>query len=249
MITGLKGKRVIITGAGSGIGKAIARKFAEAGSLIAVCDINGEAAQLTTKEIEIIGAKAVPYQVDVGNFEEVEQTVEKIIQALGAIEILINNAGITKDTLLLRMKEIDFDSVIRVNLKGTFNFTRACAKYLLKAKWGRIINISSVIGEMGNIGQSNYAAAKAGIIGFTKSIAKELAGRNITVNAVAPGFIKTPLTEKLPENVIQEYLKQIPLGREGTPEDVANLCLFLASENASYITGQVIRVDGGMLTA
>ncbi len=249
MISSLKGKKVIITGAGSGIGKAIARKFAEAGALIAVCDISEETAQMTAKEIEIIGAKAIPYKIDAGNFTEVNEIVEKIVQDFGTIEILVNNAGITKDTLLIRMKEEDFDRVIQVNLKGTFNFTRACARYMLKERWGRIINIASVIGEMGNIGQANYAAAKAGIIGFTKSVAKELASRNITVNALAPGFIKTPMTENLPENVVQEYLKLIPLGREGTADDIANLCLFIASDEASYITGQVIRIDGGMLIA
>lgn len=249
MASSLKGKRVIITGAGSGIGKTIARQFAEAGAIIAVCDVKEESAQIVAKEIEIIGAKAIAYKIDVGNFTEVNEIVEKIVQDFGTLEILINNAGITKDTLLLRMKEEDFDNVIRVNLKGAFNFTRACIKYLLKERWGRIINIASVIGEMGNIGQANYAAAKAGIIGFTKSVAKEVASRNITVNAVAPGYIKTPMTENLPDNVKQEYIKLIPLGREGTPEDVANLCLFLASEEASYITGQVIRVDGGMLIA
>lgn len=249
MTFSLKGKRVIVTGAGSGIGKAIARRFAEAGAIIAVCDVNEEPAQIVAKEIEIMEAKAIAYKIDVGNFTEVNEIVEKIVKDFGTIEILINNAGITKDTLLLRMKEEDFDNVIRVNLKGTFNFTRACIKYLLKERWGRIINIASVIGEMGNLGQANYAAAKAGIIGFTKSVAKEVASRNITVNAVAPGYIKTPMTENLPENVKQEYIKLIPLGREGTPEDIANLCLFLASEEASYITGQVIRVDGGMLIA
>jgi|UniRef100_A0A7C6A885 3-oxoacyl-[acyl-carrier protein] reductase len=243
----LKGKRVIVTGAGSGIGKAIAKRFAEEDTLIAVCDINLEAVNLVAKEIEIIGAKGIPYKVDVSSFEEVTNTVNKIVEALGGIEILVNNAGITKDTLLLRMSEQDFDKVIAVNLKGTFNFTKACAKYMIKEEWGRIINIASIIGEMGNAGQANYAAAKAGIIGFTKSIAKELASRNITVNAIAPGFIKTPMTDSLPENIKENYRKMIPLGREGTPEDVANLCIFLASDQASYITGQVIRVDGGML--
>lgn len=249
MLHNLQSKRVIITGGGSGIGKAIARKFAEAGALIAVCDINYEAAQIAAKEIEIIGAKAIAYKVDVGDYKSVCEITEKIVQDFGTIEILINNAGITKDSLLLRMKEEDFDEVIRINLKGTFNFTRACLKYLIKERRGRIINISSVIGEMGNIGQANYAAAKAGIIGFTKATAKEVASRNITVNAIAPGFIKTAMTERLPDAIRQEYLKQIPLGREGTPEEIAYLCLFLCSEQASYITGQVIRIDGGMLIA
>ncbi|MEO0114555.1 MAG: 3-oxoacyl-[acyl-carrier-protein] reductase [candidate division WOR-3 bacterium] len=243
----LKGKKVIVTGAGSGIGKAIAKRFAEEDCLIAICDINLEAVNLVAKEIEIIGAKAIPYKVDVSSFEEVTTTVNKIAETLGGIEILVNNAGITKDSLLLRMNEQDFDKVIAVNLKGTFNFTKASVKFMIKEGWGRIINISSIIGEMGNAGQANYAAAKAGIIGFTKSIAKELASRNITVNAIAPGFIKTPMTENLPENIKENYRKLIPLGREGLPEDVANLCLFLASDEASYITGQVIRVDGGML--
>jgi 3-oxoacyl-[acyl-carrier protein] reductase len=243
----LKGKKVIVTGAGSGIGKAIAKRFAEEDSVIAVCDINLDAVNLAAKEIEIIGAKVQPYQVDVSSFEEVTTTITKITEALGGIQILVNNAGITKDTLLLRMSETDFDKVIAVNLKGTFNFTKACSKYLIKEEWGRVINIASIIGEMGNAGQANYAAAKAGIIGFTKSVAKELASRNITVNAIAPGFIKTPMTENLPENVKENYRKLIPLGREGLPEDIANLCIFLASDDASYITGQVIRVDGGML--
>lgn len=247
MSTQLKGKRVIITGAGSGIGKAIARAYAEAGALIAVCDVNDESVQITAKEIEIIGAKAIPYKIDVSDFKAVHETVEKIIQDFGTIEILINNAGITRDTLLLRMKEADFDDVVGINLKGTFNFTHACLKYLIKERWGRIINIASVIGEMGNIGQANYAAAKAGIIGFTRAIAKEVASRNVTVNAIAPGFIKTAMTDRLPEAVKTEYLKQIPLGREGTPEDIAALCLFLSSDDAAYITGQVIRIDGGML--
>ncbi len=244
-----KGKRVIVTGAGSGIGKAIARAFAEAGALIAVCDINEEAVGITAKEIEIIGAKAIPYKIDVGDFRAVHETVEKIVQDFGAVEILINNAGIARDTLLLRMKEDDFDNVVRINLKGAFNFTHACLKYLIKERWGRIINIASVIGEMGNIGQTNYAAAKAGIIGFTRATAKEVASRNVTVNAIAPGFIKTAMTDSLPEPVKTEYLKQIPLGREGTPEEIAGLCLFLASDDAAYITGQVIRIDGGMLIA
>lgn len=241
-----KGRKIIVTGAGSGIGKAIAKKFAEAGGLIAVCDINPEAANLTLKEIEIIGGKGLAYPVDVSNFSAVEKLVDQIEKSLGGIEILVNNAGITRDSLLLRMKEEDFDKVIAVNLKGTFNFTRAVLKYLLKERWGRIINISSVIGEMGNPGQANYAAAKAGIIGFTKSVAKEVASRNITVNCIAPGFILTPMTDSLPPDIKERYIKNIPLGRPGTPEEVANLCLFLASDLADYITAQVIRIDGGM---
>lgn len=243
----LKGKKVIVTGAGSGIGKAIAKRFAEEENLVAVCDVNLESVNRIAKEIEIMGAKSLPYKVDVSNFTEVTETVKKIAENFGGIEILVNNAGITKDTLLLRMSENDFDKVIAVNLKGTFNFSKACSKYLIKEEWGRIINITSIIGEMGNAGQANYAAAKAGIIGFTKSIAKELASRKITVNAIAPGFIKTPMTESLPENIKENYRKIIPLGREGEPEEIANLCLFLASEEASYITGQIIRIDGGML--
>ncbi|MEO0131404.1 MAG: 3-oxoacyl-[acyl-carrier-protein] reductase [candidate division WOR-3 bacterium] len=247
MLFSVKNRKVIVTGAGSGIGKAIAKVFADAGALIAVCDINEEAARITAKEIEAIGSKAVAYKVDVGDYKEVAQTVEKIVSDFDGIEVLINNAGITRDMLLLRMNEKDFDDVIRINLKGTFNFTRCALKYLLKADFGRIINIASVIGEMGNIGQANYAAAKAGIIGFTKAVAREVASRKITVNAIAPGFIKTPMTDKLPEEIKAQYLKQIPLGREGLPEEVAYLCLYLASEEASYITGQVIRLDGGML--
>ncbi len=243
----LKGKKVIVTGAGSGIGKAIAKRFAEEENLVAVCDVNLESVNRIAKEIEIMGAKSLPYKVDVSNFTEVSETVKKIAENFGGIEILVNNAGITKDTLLLRMSENDFDKVIAVNLKGTFNFSKACSKYMIKEEWGRIINITSIIGEMGNAGQANYAAAKAGIIGFTKSIAKELASRKITVNAIAPGFIKTPMTESLPENIKENYRKIIPLGREGEPEEIANLCLFLASEEASYITGQIIRIDGGML--
>jgi 3-oxoacyl-[acyl-carrier protein] reductase len=247
MLFSVKNRKVVITGAGSGIGKAIAKVFAEMGAKIAVCDIAEEQAQITAKEIEVIGAKGVAYKVDVGDFKAVEETVSKIAQDFDGIEILINNAGITRDMLLLRMSEKDFDEVIRINLKGTFNFTRCALKYMLKADYGRIINIASVIGEMGNIGQANYAASKAGIIGFTKAVAREVASRKITVNAIAPGFIKTPMTDKLSEEIKNQYLKQIPLGREGLPEEVAYLALFLASEEAGYITGQVIRLDGGML--
>ncbi len=241
-----KGKKIIVTGAGSGIGRAIAKRFAEFGGYLAVCDIDPDAASLVAKEVEIIGARALPYKVDCAVFSEVVAVVEKIAQDFGEINILVNNAGITSDALLIRMKEEDFDRVCAVNLKGTFNFTKAVLKYLLKERWGRIINISSVVGEVGNPGQANYAAAKAGIIGFTKSIAKELGARNITANVISPGFILTPMTERLAPEIKERWLKNIPLGRAGLPEDVANLCLFLSSDFASYITGQVIRVDGGM---
>ncbi|MEO0069724.1 MAG: 3-oxoacyl-ACP reductase FabG, partial [candidate division WOR-3 bacterium] len=193
------------------------------------------------------GVKVKAYPVDVANFNQAQQVAEEIIKDFGGVHILVNNAGITRDNLLLRMSEAEFDQVIAVNLKGAFNFTKAFCRSMLNNRWGRIVNIASVIGEMGNAGQANYAAAKAGLIGFSKSIAKELAGRNITVNVIAPGFIATAMTEKLSEETRRAYINAIPLKRAGTPEDVAYLCVFLCSEAASYITGQVIRVDGGML--
>jgi 3-oxoacyl-[acyl-carrier protein] reductase len=243
----LNGKKAIVTGAGSGIGRAIAHRLGKAGAVVAVCDLIPEAAATVAEEISREGGRAKPFPLDVADSVQVNDVVNKIETELGGIHILVNNAGITRDNLLLRMSEEDFDRVIAVNLKGAFNLTRACCRAMIKERWGRIINISSVIGQMGNAGQANYAAAKAGLIGFTKSVAKELAGRNITVNAIAPGFIKTAMTEKLDPAVQQAYIQAIPLKRAGTPEDVASLCLFLASEEAGYITGQVIRVDGGML--
>jgi 3-oxoacyl-[acyl-carrier protein] reductase len=242
-----KEKKIIITGAGQGIGKAIAKKFAEFEAFIAVCDINQETAELTKKELEIIGGRSLAYRVDVSNYQEVNEIVKKIVEDFSGIDILINNAGIVRDALLIKMSEEDFQKVIDVNLKGTFNFTKAVLPYLLQKRWGRIVNIASIIGEMGNIGQANYAAAKAGIIAFTKSVAKEVASKNITVNAIAPGFIETPMTEKLSPQIKEKYLSLIPLKRFGLPEEVANVCLFLCSDLASYITGQVIRVDGGLL--
>jgi|UniRef100_A0A7V6CMG8 3-oxoacyl-[acyl-carrier protein] reductase len=242
-----KEKKIIITGAGQGIGKAIAKKFAEFEAFIAVCDINQETAELTKKELEIIGGRSLAYKVDVSNYQEVNDIVKKIVEDFSGIDILINNAGIVRDALLIKMSEEDFQKVIDVNLKGTFNFTKAVLPYLLQKRWGRIVNIASIIGEMGNIGQANYAAAKAGIIAFTKSVAKEVASKNITVNAIAPGFIETPMTEKLSPQIKEKYLSLIPLKRFGLPEEVANVCLFLCSDLASYITGQVIRVDGGLL--
>jgi 3-oxoacyl-[acyl-carrier protein] reductase len=243
----LAGKRAVITGAGAGIGKEIAVRFSAAGAAVAVCDVVKEAADKVAAEIAGAGNQARAYAIDVSDFAAVQQLCEQVAADLGGIDILVNNAGITRDNLLLRMSEDEFDRVVAVNLKGTFNFTKACFRGMMKNRWGRIINIASVIGQMGNAGQANYAAAKAGIIGLTKSAAKELASRNITVNAVAPGYIATAMTEKLDAAARDAYVAAIPLKRVGTPEDVANICLFLASELASYITGQVLRVDGGLL--
>ncbi|RKZ17343.1 3-oxoacyl-ACP reductase [bacterium] len=242
----LEGRVSIITGGARGIGKAIAMELADAGSDIVIFDVLDEGVD-TAREIEKKGRKAGFYKVDITDLDAVNSVVEKVLEEFGRIDILVNNAGITRDTLLMRMEESDFDLVIKVNLKGTFNCTKAVLKPMMKARWGRIINISSIIGLMGNAGQANYAASKAGIIGFTKSVAKELGKRNITVNAIAPGFIRTPMTEKLSDEVKESYFKLIPLGRFGEPEDVAKVVRFLASDDAGYITGQVIQVDGGLL--
>ena len=242
----LEGRVSIITGGARGIGKAIAMELADAGSDIVIFDVLDEGVD-TAREIEKKGRKAGFYKVDITDLDAVNSVVEKVLEEFGRIDILVNNAGITRDTLLMRMEESDFDLVIKVNLKGTFNCTKAVLKPMMKARWGRIINISSIIGLMGNAGQANYAASKAGIIGFTKSVAKELGKRNITVNAIAPGFIRTPMTEKLSDEVKESYFKLIPLGRFGEPKDVAKVVRFLASDDAGYITGQVIQVDGGLL--
>ena len=243
----IAGRRAVVTGGGAGIGREIALKLSWAGAAIAVCDVVKEGADRVAAEIVAAGGEAKGYAVDVSNFAAVEAVCGQIAADLGGIDILVNNAGITRDNLLLRMSEDDFDRVIAVNLKGAFNFTKACIRGMMKNRWGRIINISSAIGQMGNAGQANYAAAKAGMIGLTKSAAKELASRNVTVNAVAPGFIATAMTEKLDPATREAYIQGIPLKRAGMPADVANACLFLASDLASYITGQVIRIDGGML--
>lgn len=241
-------KVALITGATRGIGREIALTLAEEGYNIALNyrKANEELEKLR-KEIEEKGVKCLAVCGDVSNFEEVEKFVKEIISEFGRIDVLVNNAGITKDMLLMRMKKEDFESVVDVNLVGTFNVTKNVISYMMKARSGRIVNISSVVGISGNAGQTNYSASKAGIIGFTKSLAKEVASRNINVNALAPGFIETNMTEVLKEEIKEEIAKSIPLKRMGKAKDVANLVKFLVSEDSSYITGQVINVDGGML--
>lgn len=246
----LEGKNVIITGASRGIGKGIAEVFAKHGANVAFTYSSSEAPALELeKELSEMGVKAKAYKSNAASFEESEALVAKVLEDFdGKIDVLINNAGITKDNLLMRMGEDDFDKVIEINLKSVFNMTKAVQRTMLKQRKGSIINMSSVVGVKGNAGQTNYAASKAGMIGFTKSVALELGSRNIRCNAIAPGFIETEMTEKLDEKVVQGWREGIPLKRGGSPEDVANACVFLASDLSSYVTGQVLNVDGGMLT-
>lgn len=243
----LKGQTAIITGGARGIGKEIALTLARAGANIVIADLITEQAEKTAEKVKNLGSKALIQKVDVSKMADVEKMVQNTISEFKSIDMLINNAGVTRDTLLIRMKEEDWDFVLKVNLTGTFNCTKSAAKFMIKQRKGRIVNITSIVGVMGNIGQSNYSASKAGIIGLTKTSARELASRNITVNAIAPGFIDTEMTQSLDEKIIQQLKDQIPLGKLGMPEDIANCVKFIVSDNASYITGQVINVNGGML--
>ncbi|MBU2527397.1 MAG: 3-oxoacyl-[acyl-carrier-protein] reductase [Bacteroidetes bacterium] len=245
----LQGKTAIITGASRGIGKGIATIFAQNGAHVAFTYSSSvEAATTLEQELQAYGVKAKGYQSDASDFGQSQAFVDAVVADFGTVDILINNAGITKDNLLMRISEEDFDKVIAVNLKSVFNLTKAVQRTMLKQRSGSIINMSSVVGVKGNAGQSNYAASKAGIIGFSKSVALELGSRNIRCNVIAPGFIETEMTGKLDEKTVQGWRDAIPLKRGGTPEDVANACLFLASDLSAYITGQVIHVDGGMHT-
>lgn len=245
----LENKTAIITGASRGIGRGIARAFALNGCNVAFTYSSSvEAAQSLEKELNELGVKAQSYQSNAADFNQAQALVDEVVDTFGTVDVLVNNAGITKDNLLMRIGEADFDQVIEVNLKSVFNMTKAIQRTFLKQKSGSLIHMSSVVGIKGNAGQSNYAASKAGIIGFSKAIALELGSRNIRSNVVAPGFIETEMTDKLSEDVVQKWRDGIPLKRGGSPEDVANACLFLASDLSNYITGQVLQVDGGMLT-
>jgi 3-oxoacyl-[acyl-carrier protein] reductase len=245
----LEGKTALITGASRGIGKSIAIRFANEGADIAITNIfDDDEFKATIKELEALGIKAKGYVSNAADFNDAIKLIDSVVADFSRIDILVNNAGITKDTLLMRMTEDQWDAVIAVNLKSVFNLSKAALQPMLKQKSGSIINMSSVVGVSGNAGQSNYSASKAGIIGFTKSVAKEVGSRNIRCNAIAPGFIMTEMTDKLPEDVKKEWINKIPLKRGGTPEDVANTALYLASELSSFVSGQTIHVCGGMLT-
>lgn len=243
----MKGQHILVTGGSRGIGRAICLAFAKAGADVAVNYAGNQAkAEETAEACKAFGVDAFTVKADVSNSEDVKEMVKAVLDRFGSVEVLVNNAGITKDNLVMRMKEEDFDAVINTNLKGVFNVSKALTRPMMKQRYGRIINVSSVVGVLGNAGQANYVASKAGVIGLTKSLARELSNRNILVNAVAPGFISTEMTEDLSDEMKTALLDQIPLGKLGNPEDVANVILFLAGEGASYMTGQTLHVDGGM---
>lgn len=241
----LKNKSAVVTGSARGIGKAIAEKFAELGAKVVICDMNEEATKATAEELKSKGYQAIPVVCNVTNPEDTEKLIETCQKEFGSVDILVNNAGITKDTLLMRMKKEQWDAVINVNLTGVFNCTQAAIKPMMKQKSGSIVNLTSIVGIYGNAGQTNYSASKAGVIGFTKSCAMELASRGIRVNAIAPGFIETDMTAAIPEKIREAMKKAIYLGRTGQPVDIANAAAFLASDAASYITGIVLEVHGG----
>lgn len=242
----VEGKIAVVTGAGQGIGRTIALALAEHGADIVIADINGDLATEAAHQVEVLGRSAHAKQINVARLPECEDLMKTVIERFGKIDILVNNAGITRDTVLLRMKEEQWDDVISVNLKGTFNCTKTAIRYMFRQKSGRIINIASVTGSMGNAGQSNYSASKAGVMGFTKAVAREYAEYGITVNAVAPGFIETAMTDAIPQKERDMLIAQIPAKRLGTPNDVAFMVCFLASKYADYITGQVIHINGGL---
>jgi len=242
----LTGKVALVTGSGRGIGKAIVLRLSEVGATVVINDVT-ESAEQVAQELKNSGKKSLFLKGSVSSSSDVNSMMEKIIADFGRIDILVNNAGITRDTLTLRMTDEEWDAVLDINLKGVFVCTRAALKYMIKQRWGRIINISSISGIIGNPGQANYCAAKAGIIGFTKTVCKEMASRMITINAVAPGFIETDMTQKIPEKLKEEFIKRIPSGYFGTPKDIAEAVAFLASEEARYIKGQVLCVDGGLV--
>jgi len=242
-----EGKVAVVTGAARGIGQAIAKKLAQEGADVAICDLQAEWLAETAGIVQGFGRKALPLAVDVGDSDAVNACISEVVKVFGKVDIMVNNAGITKDTLLVRMSDEDWDAVLRVNLKGTFLFSRAVAKHMMKQRSGAIINIASISGIIGTAGQANYAASKAGVIALTKSTANELAGRVVRANAIAPGFISSKMTDALSEDVRKQYLSRIPLARFGTVEDIANAVVFLASEQSSYLTGQTLNVNGGMV--
>jgi len=242
----LVGKVALVTGGAQGIGRAVVLMLATNGCDVAISDINKETAAITAGEIEGMGRKSLAIQANVARFEDGERMIQETVEGLGRIDILVNNAGITRDKLVLRMSEEDWDAVLDVNLKGAFNCTRAALRHMAKQRSGRIVNIASVVGLMGNAGQANYVASKAGLIGFTKAVGREVASRGITVNAVAPGYIDTPMTQALPEKAQEELKRLIPMVRLGTPEDVAKAVFFLVTGASDYITGQVLQVNGGL---